>query len=243
MWLFFNILFSQRVIFNTPAASAGFRWSFLCHHLKYLALGIYLLVCSPLAAYMSSVYHFTCLCSCLCRTETLSHSFRSEQNIHNSLQIKVLVFSLQLEERDWDLLLLLKLRLSLHWRKGKVRAGKMLQNCPPILKMALFDWTSAWLLKAFYCFPKFLQIWFRQHLFSLMFLWRYKSLKLHSLPFCWCHCLRLIKLKTMVVLIFLQVNQKGSEKPLEQAFATMVSSLGNGMIRYLTRSLLSGFSG
>ncbi|XP_005006895.1 phosphatidylinositol-3-phosphatase SAC1 [Cavia porcellus] len=28
------------------------------------------------------------------------------------------------------------------------------------------------------------------------------------------------------------VNQKGSEKPLEQAFATMVSSLGNGMIRY-----------
>ncbi|KAF4023848.1 hypothetical protein G4228_015721, partial [Cervus hanglu yarkandensis] len=29
------------------------------------------------------------------------------------------------------------------------------------------------------------------------------------------------------------VNQKGSEKPLEQAFATMVSSLGNGMIRYI----------
>ncbi|KAJ8791960.1 hypothetical protein J1605_004185 [Eschrichtius robustus] len=34
------------------------------------------------------------------------------------------------------------------------------------------------------------------------------------------------------------VNQKGSEKPLEQAFATMVSSLANGMIRYLTRNLL-----
>uniref|UniRef100_A0A452TGI1 Phosphatidylinositol-3-phosphatase SAC1 n=1 Tax=Ursus maritimus TaxID=29073 RepID=A0A452TGI1_URSMA len=29
------------------------------------------------------------------------------------------------------------------------------------------------------------------------------------------------------------VNQKGSEKPLEQAFATMVSSLGSGMIRYI----------
>ncbi|XP_063308087.1 phosphatidylinositol-3-phosphatase SAC1 isoform X2 [Pelobates fuscus] len=29
------------------------------------------------------------------------------------------------------------------------------------------------------------------------------------------------------------VNQKGSEKPLEQAFAQMVSSLGNGMVRYL----------
>lgn len=29
------------------------------------------------------------------------------------------------------------------------------------------------------------------------------------------------------------VNQKGSEKPLEQAFATMVSSLGSGMIRYV----------
>ncbi|KAM8967639.1 phosphatidylinositol-3-phosphatase SAC1 [Pelodytes ibericus] len=28
------------------------------------------------------------------------------------------------------------------------------------------------------------------------------------------------------------VNQKGSEKPLEQAFAEMVSSLGNGMVRY-----------
>lgn len=29
----------------------------------------------------------------------------------------------------------------------------------------------------------------------------------------------------------LQVNQKGSEKPLEQAFAKMVGSLGNGMIK------------
>uniref|UniRef100_A0A8C0T2L4 Phosphatidylinositol-3-phosphatase SAC1 n=1 Tax=Canis lupus familiaris TaxID=9615 RepID=A0A8C0T2L4_CANLF len=29
------------------------------------------------------------------------------------------------------------------------------------------------------------------------------------------------------------VNQKGSEKPLEQAFATMVSSLASGMIRYV----------
>ncbi|ELK10152.1 Phosphatidylinositide phosphatase SAC1 [Pteropus alecto] len=29
------------------------------------------------------------------------------------------------------------------------------------------------------------------------------------------------------------VNQKGSEKPLEQAFATMVSSLASGMIRYI----------
>ncbi|VTJ90816.1 Hypothetical predicted protein, partial [Marmota monax] len=29
------------------------------------------------------------------------------------------------------------------------------------------------------------------------------------------------------------VNQKGSEKPLEQTFATMVSSLGSGMIRYI----------
>ncbi|KAB1263822.1 Phosphatidylinositide phosphatase SAC1, partial [Camelus dromedarius] len=29
------------------------------------------------------------------------------------------------------------------------------------------------------------------------------------------------------------VNQKGSEKPLEQAFAAMVSSLANGMIRYI----------
>uniref|UniRef100_A0A8C5QPY1 Phosphatidylinositol-3-phosphatase SAC1 n=1 Tax=Leptobrachium leishanense TaxID=445787 RepID=A0A8C5QPY1_9ANUR len=28
------------------------------------------------------------------------------------------------------------------------------------------------------------------------------------------------------------INQKGSEKPLEQAFAQMVSSLGNGMVRY-----------
>lgn len=27
------------------------------------------------------------------------------------------------------------------------------------------------------------------------------------------------------------VNQKGSEKPLEQAFAKMVDSLGNGMIK------------
>ncbi|XP_012516900.1 PREDICTED: phosphatidylinositide phosphatase SAC1 [Propithecus coquereli] len=32
---------------------------------------------------------------------------------------------------------------------------------------------------------------------------------------------------------FLAVNQKGSEKPLEQKFATMVSSLGSGMIRYI----------
>ncbi|KAG8442678.1 hypothetical protein GDO86_011464 [Hymenochirus boettgeri] len=29
------------------------------------------------------------------------------------------------------------------------------------------------------------------------------------------------------------VNQKGSEKPLEQAFAKMVTNLGNGMIRYI----------
>ncbi|KAM4689002.1 phosphatidylinositol-3-phosphatase SAC1 [Discoglossus pictus] len=29
------------------------------------------------------------------------------------------------------------------------------------------------------------------------------------------------------------VNQKGSEKPLEQAFAEMVNSLGNGMVRYI----------
>ena len=37
----------------TPAASAGFRWSILCLHPKYLALGV--LVYSPLVAYMSSV--------------------------------------------------------------------------------------------------------------------------------------------------------------------------------------------
>uniref|UniRef100_A0A2K5EP44 Phosphatidylinositol-3-phosphatase SAC1 n=1 Tax=Aotus nancymaae TaxID=37293 RepID=A0A2K5EP44_AOTNA len=29
------------------------------------------------------------------------------------------------------------------------------------------------------------------------------------------------------------INQKGSEKPLEQAFATMVSSLGSGLMRYI----------
>lgn len=31
----------------------------------------------------------------------------------------------------------------------------------------------------------------------------------------------------------LQINQKGSEKPLEQAFAKMVGSLGNGMIKWV----------
>lgn len=31
--------------------------------------------------------------------------------------------------------------------------------------------------------------------------------------------------------LFLQINQKGSEKPLELAFDKMVTSLGNGMIK------------
>lgn len=30
-----------------------------------------------------------------------------------------------------------------------------------------------------------------------------------------------------------QVNQKGSEKPLEQTFAKMVNSMANGMVRYV----------
>lgn len=30
---------------------------------------------------------------------------------------------------------------------------------------------------------------------------------------------------------FSQVNQKGSEKPLEQMFAKMVNSMANGMVR------------
>ena len=33
------------------------------------------------------------------------------------------------------------------------------------------------------------------------------------------------------VFLFLQVNQKGSEKPLEQAFANMVSGMNNGMLK------------
>lgn len=34
----------------------------------------------------------------------------------------------------------------------------------------------------------------------------------------------------MFSLVF-QVNQKGSEKPLEQAFAKMVSGMNNGMLK------------
>lgn len=33
------------------------------------------------------------------------------------------------------------------------------------------------------------------------------------------------------LVLLLQVNQKGSEKPLEQAFAKMVSGMNNGMLR------------
>lgn len=35
----------------------------------------------------------------------------------------------------------------------------------------------------------------------------------------------------MFGLFVLQVNQKGSEKPLEQAFAKMVSGMNNGMLK------------
>ena len=38
-------------------------------------------------------------------------------------------------------------------------------------------------------------------------------------------------IKTLNLLWFCQINQKGSEKPLELAFDKMVTRLGNGMIK------------
>lgn len=52
-----------------------------------------------------------------------------------------------------------------------------------------------------------------------------------------------IQIESHVVLNFLQVNHKGSEKPLEQTFAKMVSSLGSGMIRYLMGVCCRSFQG
>lgn len=37
---------------------------------------------------------------------------------------------------------------------------------------------------------------------------------------------------------FFQVNQKGSEKPLEQTFAKMVNSMANGMVRYMRSEMI-----
>lgn len=44
---------------------------------------------------------------------------------------------------------------------------------------------------------------------------------------------RLLSNTVFFLLLFFQVNQKGSEKPLEQTFAKMVNSMANGMVRYV----------
>ena len=132
----------------------------------------------------------------------------------------VLLCSLQLEEGDWEVLLLLKLTVTA-LGKGKARARKCYKTVLQFWRWLYLDWTSPWLLETFDCFPEFLQIWFRQHLFSPMFLWRYKSLKRHSLPFCSCHYLLLIKLKAVLVLIF-----TGKSEGLREAAWTGVCNNG-----------------
>ncbi|NXS17026.1 SAC1 phosphatase, partial [Mystacornis crossleyi] len=48
-----------------------------------------------------------------------------------------------------------------------------------------------------------------------------------------CECLCPGFLTLIACFLISQVNQKGSEKPLEQTFSKMVNSMANGMVRYV----------
>lgn len=135
---------------------------------------------------------------------------------------------------------LLKTKIITVLGRGWVRACKMPQNGSIVLKMA-FCWLGIFLVT--------INLWFFSRastnlvqtvlFFFFFFLSFCKETKARNFLVWYCvdeyYSLILTEVKRKLWCFnFLQVNQKGSEKPLEQAFATMVSSLASGMIRYLT---------
>ncbi len=75
---------------------------------------------------------------------------------------------------------------------------------------------------------------FQRHFDSQLLIYgRQTILNLVSAPFSsFCHYNIYTNISGQFVFTyFFQVNQKGSEKPLEQAFAKMVSGMNNGMLK------------